>query len=262
MGICKRVPAEKGSGKSARGGNLVRYITNPELSNGREKCICSGAENFFSNTQAGQIAEMEALASETVHSKDPIDHWMISLHDDELFSPAQAKEAVDIFLKHTGLEGHQVVWGVHDDTKNRHIHIAVNRMDPVTGKVTKINNGFNKEAGQQIIALIEHRQGWKSETGARYTIVDGKPIMTDKARQTKAERTAGTSTEQKNQRKKPWTWKCRPARSRLKESASRAPRRSSPMPKVGRNCIPSLPRWACSSNAKVPAQLSLSATFR
>lgn len=196
MGICKRVPAEKSSaGVTARAGNLISYITNPELENGLEKCICSGAENFISNTQAGQIAEMISLAQESVHSKDPIDHWMISLHDDEKFTPEQAKEAVDIFLKQTGLEGHQIVWGMHDDTKNRHIHIAVNRMNPVTGKVTKINNGFNKEAGQQVIALIEHTQGWKSEKGARYTVIDGKPVMTEQARQTRAERMTGTHSE-------------------------------------------------------------------
>lgn len=196
MGICKRVAAEKRSaGVVARVGNLVSYITNPELTNGLEKCIYRGEENFIGSTQESRIAEMIALAQESVHSKDPIDHWMISLHDDEKFSLEQAKEAVSIFLKQTGLEGHQVVWGVHDDTKNRHIHIAVNRMNPVTGKVTKINNGFNKEAGQQVIALIEHAQGWKSEKGARYTIINGKPVMTEQAQKTKAERIAGIYNE-------------------------------------------------------------------
>jgi hypothetical protein len=203
VGICKRISAEKKSASaSSRAGNLLNYITTPELANGQEKCVWSGAKGFLSNTHEGRIAEMISLAGESRHSKDPLDHWMISLHDDEKFSQEQAEQAVDIFLQQTGLGGHQCVWGVHDDTKNRHIHIAVNRVNPETMLVTKINKGFNKEAGQQVIALIEHTQGWKSEKGARYTVVDGKPVMTDQAKVLKAERTAGTSTEPKKPKQK------------------------------------------------------------
>lgn len=194
MGICKRISAEKKSASaSARTRNLANYITTPELANGQEKCVWSGSKGFLSNTHEGRIAEMISLAGESKHSKDPLDHWMISLHDDEKFSREQAEEAVDIFLQHTGLEGHQVIWGVHDDTKNRHIHISVNRVNPETLLVAKINKGFNKEAGQQVIALIEHAQGWKSEKGARYTIIDGVPVMTAEASKTKFERMAGGS---------------------------------------------------------------------
>lgn len=195
MGICKRIPTTTSGDKTARTVNLVNYITTPELSNGDEKCIYSGAMNFLSTTKEGQIAEMISLAQESVHSKDPVDHWMISLHDDEKFSEEQATEAVAIFMRHADLEAHQCIWGVHDDTSNRHIHFAINRVHPYTHKVAKINNGFNKEAGQQAIALIEHAQGWQSEKGARYTITDGQPVMNQKARQIKKERIEGTSTE-------------------------------------------------------------------
>lgn len=203
MGICKRISAEKKSVSSAaRTRNLANYITTPELANGLEKCVWSGSKGFLSNTHEGRIAEMISLAGESKHSKDPLDHWMISLHDDEKFSREQAAQAVDIFLKHTGLENHQVIWGVHDDTKNRHIHISVNRVNPETLLVTKINKGFNKEAGQQVIALIEHTQGWKHEKGARYTTIDGVPVMTAEASKTKAQRMAGESREPKKPKQK------------------------------------------------------------
>lgn len=202
MGICKRISAEKKSVSAAgRTRNLANYITNPQLENGLEKCVWSGAKNFLSNTHEGRIAEMISLAGESKHSKDPLDHWMISLHDDEKFSQEQAEQAVDIFLQHTGLEGHQVIWGVHDDTKNRHIHISVNRVNPETLLVTKINKGFNKEAGQQVIALIEHKQGWKSERGARYAVTDGVPVMTAEAAKTKAQRMAGSNEPKKPNQK-------------------------------------------------------------
>lgn len=198
MGICKRISAEKKSASAAaRTRNLANYITTPELANGLEKCVWSGSKGFLSNTHEGRIAEMISLAGESKHSKDPLDHWMISLHDDEKFSREQAAQAVDIFLKHTGLLNHQVIWGVHDDTKNRHIHISVNRVNPETLLVAKINKGFNKEAGQQVIALIEHTQGWKHEKGARYTVIDGVPVMTAEAAKKKAGRMADEGREPK-----------------------------------------------------------------
>lgn len=203
MGICKRISAEKKSASAAaRTRNLANYITTPELANGQEKCVWSGSKGFLSNTHEGRIAEMISLAGESKHSKDPLDHWMISLHNDEKFSQEQAEQAVDIFLKHTGLEDHQIIWAVHDDTKNRHIHISVNRVNPETLLVTKINKGFNKEAGQQVIALIEHTQGWKSEKGARYSVIDGVPVMTAKAAKKKAGRMADEGREPNKPRQK------------------------------------------------------------
>jgi len=128
---------------------------------------------------------MIALSSENVRSKDPIDHWVLSWRADERPSVEQAREAVAIIISNFGLVEHQFVWGLHDDTQNLHIHIAVNRVHPDTLKVVKINKGFDKEAAQQAISLIEQAQGWIPEKGARYQIIDGKPVLKEHALDTK-----------------------------------------------------------------------------
>jgi len=179
--IAKKVPnPKKSASKSERVGGLADYVTAPERENGLEKCIHCEAENFLTGTLDAQKLEMIALSQEGVKSKDPIDHWVLSWHHDEHPTPQQAKQAVALFIDHCGLTGHQYLWGLHDDTENLHVHIAVNRVNPDTLKVIKINKGFDKEASQQAIALIEHAQGWRKEVNARYNIENGKPVLSEK----------------------------------------------------------------------------------
>ena len=174
--IVKKVSnPKKSASKSVRVTGLVNYISGPERENGLEKCIHREAMNFLTNAHRAQIAEMTALSEESIRSKDPVDHWVISWRPEERPTVEQAREAVDIFVNQCGLEGHQFVWGLHDDTQNMHVHIAINRVHPDTEKVVKINKGFDKEAGQQAGALIEHAHGWKPAEGSRYEVINGKP---------------------------------------------------------------------------------------
>ena len=178
--IVKKVPnKKKSSTKAARVSGLADYIINPERENGKEKCIYSGAENFITDTHEAQKSEMIALSQEAVKSKDPIDHWVLSWKSNEHPTTDQAKQAVEMFIKHLGLNDHQYIWGLHDDTENLHVHIQVNRVHPDTLKVTKVNKGFDLNAAHEAIAIIEHAQGWKKETNARFDIADNKPIARD-----------------------------------------------------------------------------------
>lgn len=182
--IAKKIPNPKKSGsKSERAGGLVEYIREPELENGQEKCIHYECVNFMTDTLAAQKLEMIALSQEATRSKDPIDHWVLSFREGEKPTVEQAREAVSMLVEHCGLNGHLHVWGMHEDTGNVHIHIGINRVNPDTLKVTKINKGFDREAAQQAIALIEHKQGWQKERGARYDIdPTGKPIKREQQR--------------------------------------------------------------------------------
>lgn len=180
--ICKKIQnTKKSSTKSARVSGLAEYITQPELSNNLEKCIFSEAVNFLTDDLKSQTLEMIALSQEAVRSKDPIDHWVLSWKSNERPTPKQACEAAAIFIKQCGLEGHQYITGLHDDTENMHLHIAVNRVHPDTCKVVKINKGFDKEAAQQSIAIVEKVQGWSVEKNARYRTNDRAELVIDPA---------------------------------------------------------------------------------
>nr|WP_181375931.1 relaxase/mobilization nuclease domain-containing protein [Polaromonas sp. H8N]AWD72286.1 conjugal transfer relaxase TraI [Polaromonas sp. H8N] len=167
--IGKKAPnPKKSSSKAIRVTALSAYITRPELANGREKCIHYEAQNFITDDLKSQTLEMVALSHSAVRSKDPIDHYVLSWQEGEQPSIAQARQAVHITLKHLGLQGHQVIWGMHSDTDHVHIHIEVNRVHPQTFKVVEINKGFQNNAIQQAAAMVEKVQGWKTHASSRF----------------------------------------------------------------------------------------------
>ncbi|HEY6018948.1 MAG TPA: TraI/MobA(P) family conjugative relaxase [Candidatus Paceibacterota bacterium] len=175
--IAKKIPNPKKSAtKSGRIMGLGKYIAEPQKKGGMEKCIHFEACNFLTYDFGAQLAEMVALASES-RSADPVDHWVLSWQEKEQPTVAQAREAVEIFIAHCGLRGHQFMWGLHRDTDNLHVHIQVNRVNPDTLKTMKINKGFDREAAQQVCALVEYMHGWEPEKGSRYQMVNGKPVL-------------------------------------------------------------------------------------
>lgn len=156
--------------KVARVVGLADYAQRPTADEVREKCIYGGARGFQATTRAGQKMEMLALAEESAHSKDPINHYVLSWPQGEQPTPTQIEAAVDLLLDTMGLTGHQALYGLHVDTDNVHLHLMVNRVHPITRKVIEINKGFDLEALHRAVARIEHAQGWRREARGRYRV--------------------------------------------------------------------------------------------
>lgn len=153
-------------------GDLVDYIRFPHNENPQEKIEYAGGRNFFSSTHVGQKMEMIALARESAHSNMPVQHWIFSWKEGEQPDREKIEELVDIFLAKMGLSGHQIIYGLHYDTDNYHLHIAVNRMNPATGKVVLPFNGLDIREAHKIVAFIEQRQGWASEENSMYIMLE------------------------------------------------------------------------------------------
>jgi len=153
-------------------GDLVDYIRFPHNKNPLEKIEYAGGRGFLSATHTGQKMEMIALARESAHSNMPVQHWMFSWQESEQPTREQVEELVDVFLERMGLTGHQTVYGLHYDTDNYHLHIAVNRMNPESGKVVQPHRGFDIREAHKIVAFIEHKQGWASEENSMYTVLE------------------------------------------------------------------------------------------
>jgi hypothetical protein len=158
-------------------GNLVDYIVANKDADGNAKLLFGGTRNFFSKTRAGWKAEMVSLASESIQSKMPVAHWVMSWQENEQPTREQVSEAVTVFLLRMGLEGHQTIYAMHGNSANLHVHIVVNRTNPETLKVIQPHRGFDIEEAHRIVALLEHRQGWASEANARYTVNDQGEIV-------------------------------------------------------------------------------------
>ena len=185
----KNTKAEKP--KAWQIGDLVDYIRFPHNRNPQEKIEDAGGRNFLSSTHVGQKAEMIALARESAHSHMPVQHWMFSWQEGEQPTREQVEEVVDMFLEKMGLAGHQTVYGLHYDTDNYHLHIAVNRMNPETGKVVLPFNGLDIREAHKIVAHIEHKQGWASEENPMYAVLeDGELARRRTAREIKPKQAA------------------------------------------------------------------------
>lgn len=167
----------KSASKTVRIDRLIGYVLIPETENRSAKCIYSGARGFLTDRPESLKAEMLALSEEALRSKDTINHYVLSWQEDEHPGPEQVEEAVSLFMRELGLEEHQVVYALHADTENIHLHLVINRVHPDSFKVIKPNGGFDIEAVHRAIAVIEYRQGWRREQNGRY---DGEQVLADK----------------------------------------------------------------------------------
>lgn len=168
--------------KRAMIGGLVDYVLAENDENGQQKCAWHFSENFIAATKKGQRAEMIALAEESIKSKMPCAHWMMSWNENEIPDEAQIRQAVDMFLEGMGLKDHQVIVALHTNTQNIHAHIVVNRVHPHTLKVIQPHNGFDIEAAHKIVAKIEHAQGWLPQKNARYRIDENNQVVRNEPR--------------------------------------------------------------------------------
>ena len=156
--------------KAAMIGGLVDYVLAERDEDGFEKWQYAHGFNFVAKSTKAWKQEMIALSQESIHSKMPVTHWVMSWQENEVPTAKQVHEAAEIFLDRMGLSEHQAIIAAHKNTANFHVHIVVNRVHPLTEKVVQPHKGFDIEAAHRIVAEIEHKQGWASNARARYKV--------------------------------------------------------------------------------------------
>ncbi|WP_082441701.1 relaxase/mobilization nuclease domain-containing protein [Sphingomonas sp. Leaf230] len=168
--------------ESAERAHLVEYMLSQKLADpSTERLFHIGARGFVSKTIEGQRAEMIAVAQEARRSPNPVDHWLLSWREDELPTPDQVDAVVALFVEHLDVADQPCIYACHGDTRNRHVHLALNRYDCATRRMIEINDGFTLEAAHQAVALIVDRFGWQAEKDARYEVGNGRPVLTASA---------------------------------------------------------------------------------
>jgi Relaxase/Mobilisation nuclease domain len=172
--IIKRVKSTGGKSKAGRVKGLTDYITDAKgKSKDKDKIAYTGGRGFIGDSFICHQAEMTALAEDATRSTNPITHWMMSWKQGEKPSREQVEQAIDILMSELELKDHQVIYALHQDTDNIHLHLAVNRVHPDTLKVIKSGGGFDIDIAKRAIAKIEDVQGWQQEEHGRYQVVDG-----------------------------------------------------------------------------------------
>ncbi len=177
--IVKKVPTAKHAPAKSKAHNvraLADYIAGPNAGGAGEKVEHRAALNLLNLDHDAQVQEMIDLAELAKRSPQPVQHWIMSWREGEQPTRVQADEAVKMFLAEMGLAAHQVIYALHRDTDNWHLHLAVNRVHPDTEKVVTVNNRFDHEIAHRAIARIEHAQGWQSEDHALYRVQPDRQI--------------------------------------------------------------------------------------
>ena len=176
--IVKRIPTSKLAPAKSKAHNvraLADYIAGPKAGGAGEKVEHRGALNLLNLDHEGQVQEMIDLAEIARRSPQPVQHWIMSWREGEQPTSAQADRAARMFLDEMGLAEHQALYGLHRDTENWHLHLAVNRVHSETEKLATVNNGFDHEVAHRAIARIEHAQGWQREDRGLFRVLqDGR----------------------------------------------------------------------------------------
>jgi hypothetical protein len=125
---------------------------------------------------------MVDLAELAKRSPQPVQHWIMSWREGEQPTSAQADQAAKMFLDEMGLADHQAIYGLHRDTENWHLHLAINRVHPETERLATVNNGFDHEVAHRAIARIEHAQGWQREDRGLFQVQDDGRVERERPR--------------------------------------------------------------------------------
>ncbi|HGH4623543.1 TPA: TraI/MobA(P) family conjugative relaxase [Enterobacter cloacae] len=132
-----------------------------------DKVICE--TNCFSLATAS--TEMDMVAMQNTRCNDPVYHVILSWPESERPTPDQIFDSARHCLKRMGMEGHQYVFAIHDDTDNLHCHLTVNRINPVSYKAASLyNDHFTLD---RCCRELELKNGWTHDNGPYKVNEDG-----------------------------------------------------------------------------------------
>lgn len=147
---------------SSRFDDILNYATAPvDKDTKAEKCIAIRT-NGVTSLQTASI-EMNAVSRQNSRCKDPAYHIILSWPEHEKPDPALIFDAAEHAIKSLGLAEHQYVIAVHDNTDNRHCHISVNRVHPVTFKSRNIEWAVKTLHFAARESEVKH--GWTHDNG-------------------------------------------------------------------------------------------------
>ena len=108
-------------------------------------------------------AEVEAVRSRKPAGANLTYHLIVSLRAGEVLDGAQLREAERAFAGALGFGEHQRVAAAHGDTDNFQMHVAYNRVHPVTGKVHSPWGDYR--ALERTCRELERRFGLSADLG-------------------------------------------------------------------------------------------------
>ncbi len=119
--------------------------------------------------------EMVAVADQNARVGDPIYHFQICWREGERPTRQQWAKAVRRSVEALGFGEHQYLAAVHENTKNFHVHVMVNRVHP-----EHYSAHFPRQdmpTLDKVMRELEHEDGWQKDHGFyRWDNQQGAPI--------------------------------------------------------------------------------------
>lgn len=162
--IAKVVKSRDGRGSGGTGfGGLISYVS--------DKADAVATRNLFSLDTA--LSEMRAVANTNDRVARPAYHFILSWAREENPSDAEAFAAADHAVAALGATSHQAVYAVHSDRAHVHVHVAVNRIDPTSGRAFTTSQDFARL--ERACREIEAQQGWSQDRGRFQCLIETVP---------------------------------------------------------------------------------------
>ncbi len=173
--IVKRVPSKKATKSSYKA--LANYIL--DKSNNMEKV----ESYYFSNCSYTEIdhniLEIENTQFLNQRAKqDKTYHLIVSFQEDENPSNEIIQDIEKELLSSIGLEDCQRLSVIHNNTNHKHIHIAVNLIDPISHKIKNLS--FDKFTLQRTAAELEKKHNLKITNHTRLNQEEKEKKIDDK----------------------------------------------------------------------------------
>lgn len=141
-------------GKISKSGSfkkLVEYLD-------KDDAVVLGT-NMYGQGSRELTAEFMAVNDLNPGIKQPVLHASLSLSPGESLSDEQFREACENWMEKMGfdLSKNQYLIVRHKDTEHEHAHLAINRIDMVSGKV--VVDSFERYRSQEIVRQLERNYG-------------------------------------------------------------------------------------------------------
>lgn len=154
-----------------RAKELIDYVVTAQTDEGGEKCLHYEGFNFFAPDVERMKAEMTGLATASQNrvtkGRSFIQHWVMSWGELEKPDIKEVVASARAFLEDMGMKNHQAVVGIHINTENIHVHMAVSRIDPMTHALK--NDWKDEIRCHAVLAGIERAMGAEPERNAMFT---------------------------------------------------------------------------------------------
>ena len=154
---------------------LISYLLNPQ---GKEHRVGDARfSNYLSNDLVGVRFETQVLQKQNIRAKSSDTmHLVLSFPEGEIPSKEVLEKIEERMVASLGMEDHQRISVTHSDTDHFHLHIAINKIHPVSHNL--ISPAFSWTALSKCALQCEEdfKLSHDNHVVQRVLFVDGKPV--------------------------------------------------------------------------------------